>query len=195
MKVHETWWKNAPIIHEISWRFMKLHEFLSKGQWTYGPTQMRLVKVHKVMKWEWWFFMTKHVIYPDMSWYVMTCHDKSWNDSIWFREGAPGPISWVKFRRIICRQCQPTVEGVCKGGPAESQIYQFQGTHIPVSQFHRAQIPISQILWGSLSQYPSKNYQYPNIPIWLTPPSRSSSRLAYSTCTITNSVLNGFSFP
>ncbi len=27
MKVHEIWRKNAPIIHEISWRFMKLHEF------------------------------------------------------------------------------------------------------------------------------------------------------------------------
>ncbi len=29
-KVHEIWWKNAPIIHEISWNFTKNHEKPSK---------------------------------------------------------------------------------------------------------------------------------------------------------------------
>ncbi len=25
----------------------------------------------------------------EFSWYIMTCHDKSWNDSVWFRQALP----------------------------------------------------------------------------------------------------------
>ncbi len=53
----------------------------------------------------WWHFMT----YGDFSWqnhvvlsYVMTCHDKLWNDSIWLREGVWYSSKWYPYD-CICK--------------------------------------------------------------------------------------------
>ncbi len=34
----------------------------------------------------WWYVVTFHDKICCSSWYIMTCPDKSWNDTIWFRE-------------------------------------------------------------------------------------------------------------
>ncbi len=103
----------------------------------------------------------------------------------------------VNERQVFQHLMLNYILGVCRGGSRHPKypnfrgpIYQYFKFLEPKSQYpkfseaqnrngHQINIPISTNLllisqypnlWEALSQYSRENDQYPNIPIWLTPP-------------------------
>ncbi len=113
--------------HEMSWNVTKYHH-VSWNVTMLNWNTWYLVKWGKVPSWlimlDTFHDISWHmVIFHDktcrLSWYVMTCHGKSWNDSIWFREEAllqntkKLKIFWSTELQlvlsIVCFVCEPCI--------------------------------------------------------------------------------------
>ncbi len=85
----------------------------------------------------WWHFMT----YDDVWWhfmtnmsFIMTCHDKSWNDYIWFREVEKGK------HRIDCKQLEVGGNFQCTASEFEGFEQLLRGA-FSFSKIHRSPPP------------------------------------------------------
>ena len=121
----------------MSWKIIKYHQTLSKlssgscHQMSRKIFQFNMVTFHDI----WWYLVTFHDIWRFfmtkpccLSWYAMTCHDKSWIDSIWFGEvthiiplairqysGLPTSVMTLLFilHYLSIMLCQETLEQSC----------------------------------------------------------------------------------